>query len=100
MSATCTVPTVGVFARVNAVLDPLIAPDGVSRNTKFPVVRLAIWSAVHTRAVVPRVIASVTSFHHVSAFTVPSDTYTTASAISVAVSASVARVGAPDTLTI
>lgn len=77
----------------------MIVPLGVSLTAKFPDVRLVIERAVNTRAVLPRVIESVTSFHPVSAFVLPCDTYTTASAISVALSASLERVGTHETFT-
>ena len=78
----------------------MIAPDGVSFTTKFPEVSPAIEREVNTREVVPSVMLSVTSFHPVSWFTVPIETYTTASAISLALSASVERVGAPEAFTV
>lgn len=66
-----SVPAVGVNAVVNETFAPLIAPAGVSRVTKFPEVSQADERAVNTSAVVPSVMASVTSFHPVSALTVP-----------------------------
>jgi hypothetical protein len=68
---TVSVHAIGVKARVKDVLEPFIAPDGVSLIEKLPLVNQLIESGVNTNEVLHRVILSVTSFHPVSAFTVP-----------------------------